>query len=177
MNKPMWWWPVIPLGIVWIAALITCIYQFRKYKAVTKPAPMIVFSLFFAVILFVIFGASNERFTGIYAYYVNGIRVSAGAVNLGQNIFLSLFGGMLTNLSAVGVAYLLTHGIKVGKWMNFASLFLILFGAMMIVIPFLPQIGLTDKESRKVFLIIAAATLIPGILLMIIFQKNKKNIR
>ena len=174
MVEPMWWWPAIPLGIVWIITLICYIHQYRKYKTIENAVPIIIFSLIFAVIVFVIIGTSNERFTGVYAYYVNGVRVSAGAANLGTNIFLSIFGGILINLSATGMAYLFTHRIRFGKWMYFVSLFLIIFGAMMLAVPFIPQIGLTDSGSRKLFLTIAAATLLPGILLMILYQKNKK---
>ena len=98
MVEPRWWWPAIPLGIVWIIALICYIHQYRKYKTIENAAPIIIFSLIFAVIVFVIIGTSNERFTGVYAYYVNGVRVSAGAANLGTNIFLSIFGGILISI-------------------------------------------------------------------------------
>ncbi len=177
MYEPMWWWPAIPLGIVWAAALITFIVDYRKNKAVKAAAPIVIFPLVFAVILFIVMGASNERYSGVYAYYVNGARVAAGSVHIVQNIFLSLFGGMLLNLSAIGVAYLCTHGIRVGKWMNYVAVYLIIFGTLMLIVPFIPAIGLADSGSRKTFLIIAAATLIPGIILLILYQKNKKNVR
>ena len=177
MYEPMWWWPAIPLGIVWIAALITYIVDYRKNKTIKTAAPMVIFSLVFAVILFIVMGASNERFSGVFAYYVNGARVAAGAVHLGQNIFLSLFGGFALNLSAIGAAYLFTHRFRVGRWMNVLGLYLIILGALFLIVPFVPQIGLTDSGSRKTFLILAAATLIPGIILMIIYQRNKKYVR
>ena len=170
--KPYWWWPFMLLGIVWIAEIITLVYGQKKKKDI-KILPLLL-TLGCMVILYFILKPSRERVTGVYAYYVNGVRISAGLVSFGKRIGLAFFGGMVMHVLAMCLAHLFAHGIRIGKWMYSVSIFMMLFGAIMFVMPFVFSKEFADTNIPMIIFIVSSAMLVLGIIGMTVYKKYKK---
>lgn len=171
----MWWWPFIIIACVWIAAMVFHIRCYREKNNSSKIS--IVFVLISALVWLLALGLSQSKDAGSYVYEVNGATVSAGTFEFGQNIGLSIFGGFLTNFSAMGVAYLVTHGIKVGIWLQRISVCLILFAVMLALTTFFIQKELKAPDAAavsRILLIVAAVSGALGILGLVVYSLNKK---
>ena len=109
MNHTTELWLLIALGAVWITELIALVYEAKKKKDLLGLS--LICFLLYGIILYFIFHDEGGRTTGAYAYYVNGVRVSAGVMSLGERIFLSFFGAAMLHL----LAMFLCHLIKIGR--------------------------------------------------------------
>jgi hypothetical protein len=165
-------WLLAALGAVWIAELIALIYEAKKKKDL-KVLPFICI-LLYGIILYFFFHDQDGRATGAYAYYVNGVRVSAGAMSLGKRIFLSFFGAAMLHLLAMLISHLVTHGIHIGKWLYGFSAFLIMFGAIMLAVPSVLSKELAGTNIPMIIYIVSSVILVSGIIGMTVYQKYKK---
>lgn len=100
---------------LWIAAIV--LHTLAKGKQMLSKAES---NLFFAgmgasmvaggVLVYMING--NSRSSGAYIHYVNGVRVSEGAYSVMGAFVLWMLLSALINLSAMGIAYLITRKKK-----------------------------------------------------------------
>ena len=171
----MWWWPFIILVCVWIVAMVFHIRCYREKKNSGKIS--IAFVLISALVWLLALGLSQNKDSGSYVYEVNGAIVSAGTFEFGQNIGLSIFGGFLTNFSAMGIAYLSTHVLKVGIWLQRISVCLILFAVLLVLTTFFLQKELKGPDAAavsRILYIISAISGAMGILGLVIYNSIRK---
>jgi len=168
----------ILLAVLWIAMLVIHILYYANNRNDRYNKLALLFALAAAVVCMIMISSSgqSESAGGAYIYYVNGVRVASGIMVFGKNLFLSLFGGVLANFSAMGVAYLVTGHLKIGPWLIKLAIFLILFGAMTLCIAlvflFNASSPTSDIEAGKILLIIGIITLSLGISSAVIYKKR-----
>ncbi len=165
-------WLLAALGVVWIAEMVALVYEAKKKEG--HPALPLICILLYGIILYFFFHDQGGRATGAYAYYVNGIRVSSGAMSLGKRIFLSFFGTAMLHLLAMLISHLVTHGIHIGKWLYGLSVFMILFGAIMLVVPSFFSKEFAGTNIPMIIYIVSSAILVLGIVGMTVYQRYKK---
>ncbi|MGI6743005.1 MAG: hypothetical protein ACOX4O_04990 [Eubacteriales bacterium] len=165
-------WAII-LGVLWIVMLIIHIIYYLKNRDDRFQKFALILLLAAAAVCMILISSSgkDEAGAGVYAYYVNGVRVSSGFMVFGKNLGLSLICGVMANFSAMGTAYIFTDKLKLkfGSRSSFFALFLIMSGLLLLLLSLLPS---DDAEMIGIIRIIGGAALLPGIIFAAVSAKT-----